>query len=164
MKQEKKNHSNKPDLLKTVRQVLEKADLTTEPILEGEGYVVRFSDGPPVRGIALVYEADSRFVFYLEFLKPVPKKERPRVAEYVTRANFGLTIGNFEMDYDSGLVRYKCSLDYAGAELSEALARNVVLDAMDAIEFYTEGLLSVAQAKQKPLEAIEKVEQGPEVE
>ena len=30
----------------------------------------------------------------------------PQVAEYITRANFGLKIGKFELDYNDGEVRY----------------------------------------------------------
>ena len=40
---------------------------------------------------------------------------RPVVAEYITRANYGLKSGNFEMDYRDGEVRYKtylrCSIE-----------------------------------------------------
>ena len=32
---------------------------------------------------------------------------RPVVAEYLTRANYGLNNGNFEMDYSDGEIRYK---------------------------------------------------------
>ena len=35
---------------------------------------------------------------------------RPVVAEYLTRANYGLKCGNFELDYRDGEVRYKTYL------------------------------------------------------
>ena len=35
---------------------------------------------------------------------------RPVVAEYLTRANYGMKCGNFEMDYSDGEVRYKSYL------------------------------------------------------
>jgi hypothetical protein len=144
--------------LQTVKRVLEKAELEPEPIPEGNGYVVRFTDGPPVRGIALLYPQDARLVFYLEFLEAVPQKARPSVAEYTTRANFGMTMGNFELDHESGIARFKTSVDFVGADLSEALVRNVVLDAMDVVEIYADGLLQVAHGKCSPLEAIRQAE------
>ena len=38
------------------------------------------------------------------------EENRPVVAEYITRANYGLKCGNFEMDYSDGEVRYKTHL------------------------------------------------------
>ena len=38
---------------------------------------------------------------------------RPAVAEYITRANYGLKIGKFEMDYKDGEVRYQSALPAA---------------------------------------------------
>ncbi len=35
---------------------------------------------------------------------------RPQVAEFITRANFGLKIGKFELDYNDGEVRYQTIL------------------------------------------------------
>ena len=37
----------------------------------------------------------------------VSEENRASVAEYITRANYGLRAGNFEMDYSDGEVRYK---------------------------------------------------------
>ena len=36
---------------------------------------------------------------------------RAQVAEFITRANYGLNLGNFEMDFSDGELRYKCSVD-----------------------------------------------------
>lgn len=40
----------------------------------------------------------------------VPEKFRPQICEYITRANYGLTVGNFEMDLHDGELRYKMTL------------------------------------------------------
>ena len=46
-----------------------------------------------------------------------PEEMRVPMAEFLTRANYGLRIGNFEMDFEDGEVRYKSSVDFEGIEL-----------------------------------------------
>lgn len=40
----------------------------------------------------------------------VPEELRPGVAEFITRANYGLIRGNFEMDFNDGELRYKTTI------------------------------------------------------
>ncbi len=160
MTQEKRSKSSKEKNLETIQKVLKNAELDPKKIPNDDGYKVDFTDGPSVRGIALLYDEDSRFVFYLDFLTPVPEKSRLLAIEFLTRANFGIVIGNFEIDHESGLVRFKTSLDFAGLKLSEVLVRNLILDAMDAVELYAEGLRQVVLQKQSPLKAIQDVEEN----
>src|SRR5688500_12466181 len=48
----------------------------------------------------------------------VPQEKQREVMEYLTRANYGLSIGNFEMDLRDGEIRYKSSVDMADGELT----------------------------------------------
>ena len=40
----------------------------------------------------------------------VPVEQRAAVSEFITRANYGLTNGNFEMDFNDGELRYKTTV------------------------------------------------------
>jgi hypothetical protein len=53
---------------------------------------------------AQVREPQAQFVFYSILPTNVPAAKRAAVAEFLTRANFGLVIGNFEMNMDDGEV------------------------------------------------------------
>jgi hypothetical protein len=55
----------------------------------------------------------------------VPDERLTEMALFVARANFGLVNGNFELAVDTGELRYKTSLDTAGAALEPALLRPV---------------------------------------
>ncbi len=48
------------------------------------------------------------------------------VAEFITRANFGIVIGNFEIDFSDGEIRYKTSIDVEGDRPSFALIKRLV--------------------------------------
>jgi hypothetical protein len=52
--------------------------------------------------------------------------ERPAMVEFLTRVNYGLASGAFELDMDGGEVRAKTSVDFRGSILDTALVRNAV--------------------------------------
>lgn len=56
-----------------------------------------------------------------------PPELIPSAAELVQRLNYGLRLGNFEIDLDSGLVRFKSSIDFRNIPLSRTLIMNVLL-------------------------------------
>ena len=101
----------------------------------------------------------EQFLFYV--LAPVrsPQSQRLAVAEYITRANYGLRIGNFELDFSDGEVRYKSSIDFEGETLTPNLIRSVVYPAVQTMERYLPGLLSVTYGGRTPEEAIQQIEE-----
>ncbi len=65
-----------------------------------------------------VHEEEKIFLFY-SLCPFVPSAaRRAAMAEFVTRANANMIMGNFEMDLDSGRVRYKTSIDVQGDRLT----------------------------------------------
>lgn len=65
-------------------------------------------------------------LFYALAPFKVPEDARMAVAEFITRANYGMRIGNFELDLRDGEVRYKSSLDFEGATLTPALIQHTI--------------------------------------
>jgi hypothetical protein len=100
----------------------------------------------------------EQFIFYAVAAVKVPESERPAAAEYITRANYGLRIGNFEMDFSDGEIRYKSSLDFEGEELSNNLIRNAIYPAVQLLDQYLPGLLKVVFGGMEPKEAIAEIE------
>lgn len=52
----------------------------------------------------------SHCVLYLRREQQIAENNHNKVAEYLTYANYGLVLGNFEFDLNDGEVRYKASL------------------------------------------------------
>ncbi len=102
----------------------------------------------------------EQFIFYAVSTIKVPEDSRLAVAEFLTRANYGLRIGNFEMDYSDGEVRYKSSLDFEDDTLTPNLIRNAIYPAVQTLDNYLTGLMKVAFGGQTPFEAIQEIE-GP---
>ncbi len=88
-----------------------------------------------------------------------PEGSRMAVAEFVTRANYGMRIGNFEMDLADGEIRYKSSLDFEGVGLTPVMIRNVIYPAAQTLDRYFPGLIAVIAGAKSPKAAVELIEQ-----
>lgn len=111
--------------------------------------------------VAQVREPHQQFVFYSFLPVRVSEDRRPAMAEFITRANYGMIIGNFEMDYADGEVRYKTSIDVEGSELTFDLARYMVYANVVTMDRYFKAALAVATTDMDPELAIFMVEGNP---
>jgi hypothetical protein len=102
-------------------------------------------------------EAD-RFAAYSRAPIQVPAPKRAAVAEYLTRANWGLKIGNFEMDYSDGEVRYKTAMDTDGTCLNDELLGSMVFVNCAMMDRYLPGLMAVVFGDAIPEEAVKQAE------
>lgn len=82
------------------------------------------------------------------------------VAEYLTRANYGLPLGNFEMDFSDGEVRFKTSLDVEGEEymLTPAMIKSLVYSNVLTMDRYLAGMMAVIYGDASPEQEIAKAE------
>ncbi len=100
----------------------------------------------------------EQFLFYVVAPVKAPEKVRQAVADFITRANYGLRIGNFEMDFDDGEVRYKSSLDFENAALTAVLIKNAIYPAVQTMDRYLPGLMGVIYGNKLPSDAIVEIE------
>lgn len=114
--------------------------------------------GAPHVPIASIYAAISpeaeQLVIYFNFGMAARPDYRDECARLIIRANWGLTIGNFEMDYEDGQLRFKSSLDFTGGELTEQMIRNAILPAMNAVDVYAPAIANVILRGQTAIEAL----------
>ncbi|MBN1261997.1 MAG: YbjN domain-containing protein [Anaerolineae bacterium] len=105
-----------------------------------------------------IREAQAQVIFYSVCPVTIPKPQRTAIAEFLTRANSGMVIGNFEIDLESGQVRYKTSIDVAGDQLSHALMHNLTYANVLTMDEYLPGLMAVLADDTTPKEAIAAIE------
>ncbi|MFB2892901.1 YbjN domain-containing protein [Aerosakkonemataceae cyanobacterium BLCC-F50] len=103
-------------------------------------------------------EPQQQMVFYSIFPVNVPENKRLAVAEFITRANYGMIIGNFELDFTDGEIRYKTSIDVEGDRLSFALIKRLVYANVTMMDEYLPGIMSVIYGEAEAGEAIAKIE------
>ena len=110
-----------------------------------------------------ILEQTKQLVFYSVPEIKVPKSKRTQVAEFITRANYGLISGNFELDFEDGEVRFKTSLDIKNSSLDIYMVENLAYANIWAIERYLPGMINVIESKVSPQKAIAKIESSIDV-
>jgi hypothetical protein len=111
---------------------------------------------------SLYVRADSerkQVMFYSVLPGKIPQERRPAVAEFLTRANFGLNIGNFEMDWEDGEVRFRTSVALGNQDLDLSLTDSLVSANLIIMEDHLAGIRNVASAQESPKEALAKIRQ-----
>jgi tetratricopeptide (TPR) repeat protein len=149
-----------------VEEVLTRGGWDFQRVEDDAGYIDYITEAPDdgliEATVVRLSEELERLVLYF-LLRPKAKKiHRAEVNELVTRANFGMGDGNFEMDLDEGSVRFKIALDFSGIPLSPLLVRNMILDAIDTLEGYEEAFARVIAGKAKAKAAIRAAEKAAE--
>jgi hypothetical protein len=95
---------------------------------------------------------------YIQYPVLVKEKFRMAAMEFITRANYGLVIGNFEMDVKDGEIRYHVSHLMENGQLTDETIRRLFGTAMGTSERYFPALMKVLFAGEIPQEAIDLVE------
>ena len=108
--------------------------------------------------IAQAQEDKDRFIFYSILAENVPLEKRQEIADFLTRANYGMVLGNFEMDFSDGEVRYKTSIDIEGGQLTPVMIKTMVYTNVLITDKYFPGIMGVVWGGESPAEAIQKIE------
>ena len=129
----------------TLRKVLTEIDWAADPDEANASFYIDF--GPPPVSVsdavaAIAMEAEQ-FLVYINIGPMAPVERRADVARFINRVNWGLSIGNFEMDDEDGFVRFRASIAFSNTELTEPLIRNAILAAMEIVETYAEPIIDV---------------------
>lgn len=102
-------------------------------------------------------EQQKQFVFYSVCPIKSPELKSGTVGEFISRANYGMIIGNFELNFDTGEIRYKTSIDIE-EDLSPVLIKRLVYTNVTMIDEYLPGIRSVIDNDVSPEEAIAQIE------
>lgn len=89
----------------------------------------------------------------------VPENKRKLISEFITRANSGLILGNFDLDFEDGELKYKSNYVYHDSypQSEEIFIRNLVIT-FDMMDRYLPGIMAVLYANVEPKTAIAQIE------
>jgi protein-tyrosine phosphatase len=88
----------------------------------------------------------------------VPAESRMAISEAITRANYNLAYGNFELDLGDGELRFKASIDVEGGELVTTMVHNLIGAGVTMYNQYHPAFMRVIYGGISPQQAIEEVE------
>jgi hypothetical protein len=98
-------------------------------------------------------------VFYSVLPNPIPESKRTEVAEFITRANSRLLLGNFELDFTDGELGYKTSIDVEGGQLTFNMLNNLLYANVITLDIYLPGIMNVLYGNLSAQEAIDLIEE-----
>ena len=98
------------DVYTALRQSMDRHELNYRLDVDRQAVIASFNgDHGTYTLIGLVDPHLDLVQFMAVIPVPIPEEERDRVSEVITRANWGLKVGKFEMDYTDGEVRFQAS-------------------------------------------------------
>ncbi len=99
-------------------------------------------------------EEDAVLVLVMSAEARIPAKRRSSVCEFLTRLNWDLPFGSFQMDLSDGEVIYQSAIDVEDGVLSTTMVSNMISDAIRAVDNNFPGLMAVTFAGILPADAI----------
>ena len=106
------------------------------------------------RVYAVVDVDDSLFQVFGYSPVCVPKGSRPAIAEMLARANCGLKVGKFEMDYDEGELRFQAAQILPDDNLEDETIQRLIGTTMAMLNTYLPAVLSVIYGNELPKDAV----------
>ena len=101
-----------------------------------------------------IREEFFQFTFYSICPINVPELKRVAMAELLTRVNSRLQLGNFEMDFDSGDLRYRTSLSLDSDAVDNAQLRPLVYVNVNMMDRFIPAIMAVIYSEIQPSEAL----------
>ncbi|MCI8600476.1 MAG: YbjN domain-containing protein [Oscillospiraceae bacterium] len=88
----------------------------------------------------------------------IPEKKRAIISDYITRVNYGMFLGCFQMDLRDGEIFYKTSSVFSdGAPLNDEI-RRIVQVTIHMAEKYGDGFYDVMYKGKSPAETVQAIE------
>ncbi|MBC7529270.1 MAG: hypothetical protein H7308_17200 [Chthonomonadaceae bacterium] len=92
----------------------------------------------------------------------IPQDKRTEISEFIARANYGLGIGAFQMNFDNGEILYKTGIYARDSEIESNLLDAIVCANTQTHDRYYPGLIDVLFRDIAPSDAIETIESNRE--
>ncbi|KAL0228889.1 hypothetical protein GEMRC1_013509 [Eukaryota sp. GEM-RC1] len=102
-------------------------------------------------------DAQDVIMIYSELNTKCPRSRIPAMTDFITRANFGLPVGGFELCITSGEIRFRVSLDVEQVDNLSGLLISLLARNVKTVDKYIPGVLAVIEGK-SPKEAIDDCE------
>jgi hypothetical protein len=133
-----------------VKAYLDEGDWNYKEVQDGVFGGGLSGDNSNYQFLCITDEESRTFRFYLNINQAIPDDKRPLVSEFLTRANYGLMIGNFELDFTDGEVRYKTSTKVLDGELSANSIDYLIGVNLHTIDRYFPGIMKVCYSDASP--------------
>ncbi len=99
-----------------------------------------------------VQKLDKKIILFSMFSSNIPENKRVGMAELITRLNYEKFLGNFDMDFETGQVRYKTSLFYGDSLVNDDIIDNLIMTNILTMDSSLDGLMQYIYGELTPQE------------
>lgn len=103
-------------------------------------------------------EENERLTFHAVMGLNIPAEYRLQAAEYLIRVNYGLPVGNFDMNLDTGDIRFRTSIETPGSAITVEMVRAMAYTTVRSMDTYFPGVIAVVHAGLSPEAALARIE------
>jgi hypothetical protein len=107
---------------------------------------------------ATLFDNVERVIVYSVYPIRISEYKRSVVSELIARINYGMSVGNFELDFNDGEIRMKTSLDLVGVQLTDDTFDKMFSANLGTTNRYLSAIYGVAFGEVSPKLAIEVAE------
>eukprot|EP00708_Paratrimastix_pyriformis_P006684 GAFH01006059.1.p1 GENE.GAFH01006059.1~~GAFH01006059.1.p1 ORF type:complete len:165 (+),score=27.11 GAFH01006059.1:61-495(+) len=112
--------------------------------MRGDTFILPYNvDGDEWITAIKVNNAQDTICIYSMYPQNAPADRLSAVCEFITRANYDLQIGNWELDIRDGECRFKTSVDVEGSEDVPALMKQLLRRNLATFRRYVPGIRRV---------------------
>lgn len=123
--------------------------------------LIRFSvniEGGKLQCFLRINERQQMLIFFSIFPIAIPEARRTSLAELICRANYGLNLGNFEMDFADGEIRFRTSHNTDHDCVNQEVIKHLIYANIYTMERYLPAIMDVAFGQYSPVLAIDSIE------
>ena len=124
-----------------------------------------FNGGDVLWDFNMVARQKSDGDFLLAVSSFIPNKARPErraaVAELLTRINWELSLGCFEMNYADGEIRFRTSMILPSADITDAIAEHLIRSNLCIVDERMAQIMAVLYSDVTPEDALKPKEEKP---
>lgn len=152
-----------PTIYSTVRDALDARGFHYQLDRSGDNSILATcsASNGNFRALFQCKESMEVFIVYMNLgAKARTEQDRLRAAEFMARANFGMNVGNFELDMRDGEMRFKTSVCVQGGALTPTMINVLLGVSIRTTNQYFPGFMKVLYGGVSPAEAVRMVETG----
>lgn len=151
--------SSMPSIFQAMVNFFKEYELSFQEVEENQALVLGFKGkNGEYKSLAIAREEEHQMIFYSVCPLNATKSQLQAIAEFVIKVNHGIVIGNFELDFSDGEIRYKTSIDVEGEKLTSELIKQLVFTNVAMMDKYLPGIRSIIEDNESPDDAISQVE------
>jgi hypothetical protein len=135
--------SNANVTLELLSQYLDARDFAHTVNEDGRVIETGFTGDTGIFKVSVVLWGEAPMKLFIGVRIPiiVPEKRRPAMAEAITRANFGMALGGFEMEMGTGFLGFKADMAIADGTVTEEQFHTLLIAAMGTADTYLPAFL-----------------------